>query len=364
MRERLYMEPSLNLPIDLQQAEQHLVPAELLDELKTQLHERSKAEGEIVELGTLSGGQNEHLWNQGEKAISLRRRIDKGEITEAYVESQLAALDEYFVPTTPGAPKVCVDGSSVLGYDDNDPASFWRPFGPQIQGGSGDEAVAQRVNRGFGPDDQDVNFISDLKKVTDNRPRRSRFSEGGHTDDQANADVDDKAEKSGCGAVDGQPRKIPRYSDPEAAPVIRGTADAIYDVAGLQHEQDAYDKFARGVAELAKRPEYFDCSPHDVSVTFQELNDKGLEKMVRPHNEVAVVINLVPNSRFHRDHFNARTDSTIQVFGLDAWNIIEEYGPDEGYPLVSDAVATLMDLTDGTLKLLIRRPRASGQQAA
>lgn len=339
-----------------------IIPAEFLNQVKHELHERSLAEGRMVDLGILSGEEHGELWNS--EGISLKTRIQKKEITSEQVEENISHLGEYFIPTTPGARKRCVDGSTSAGYDDTDPRLFSQPLGPQIQGGSLDEAVAQRLIKGFAPSEQAVTFLDDLRVVAANRPKASIYTEGGHTDDKVEADQQQTAVKTGCGALDGQTRKLQRYTEPETAAVISGTAASVLSLANIQPAPDSFENLQVRIAELASRPGYFQARPHDVLQVLKGLNPTGIEKVVRPHAEVSVTINFVPNTTFHRDHYNARTDSLIQNFNLDAWAIIEEYGEEYGYALVADAVATLMDLTDGSLRLLARLPHEQAVTAA
>jgi len=312
---------------------------------KQELHKMSEQEGRIVEVGTLSGGENEQLWNQGANAISLRRRLETGEVTEAEVNEGVSRLNQSFVRTTPGAAKRCVDGSTIEGYDDADPAWYGRPLGPQVQGGTADEAVAMRLTKGF-TEDETSTLLSDIEEVVS--AGRSEYAPGDHTDDHANE------EKSGCGAVDGQVRKLPRYNDPEHAAVIKATADTIFGRTGLKPKEGAFEAIQASAAAMAAQPDYLP-SAQGFLAKLRELNPNGVEKLIRPHAEVSLTLNFVEGTTFHRDHFNAQTGSKIQNFNLDVWAIIKEYGQD-GYALIVDAVATVMDLTDGSLRLYARLP--------
>ncbi|HSH18040.1 MAG TPA: hypothetical protein VK978_01515 [Candidatus Saccharimonadales bacterium] len=321
--------------------EQQLAPEELLDHVKQQIHERSEREGRIVELGTLSGGQHEELWTG---AISLSSRLEAGELTQKAVDAQTARINSFFVPAVKGAAKRCIDGSSLQGYDDADPRSYGRALGPQIQGGSLGEAVALRMWEGLS--EQTTSLADDLKALAE---RGGRYAVGDHTDDHADGT------KTGCGQYDGQMRKLPRYEEETYAGIMKATADAILAQVDIPSQQAHFERLQRSAAELAKHSEYF-APAEEALAALRGLNPDGVETLVRPHNEVSLTINFVPGTTFHRDHYNAQTHSKIQNFGLDAWNIVEEHG-EAGYALVVDAVATAMDLTDGTLKLYARLPR-------
>lgn len=314
-----------------------------LEATKTAMHEMSEAQGRIVDLGTLSGGQNEHLWNQA--GISLKRRVESGEVTDVEVEEGAARLPQSFVPVAKGAAKRCIDGSSSEGYDDNDPAQYGKGLGPQIQGGTAGEAVAMRMLKGF-EDDEDATMLGDIE--TQATEHESEFAAGDHTDDHANE------EKSGCGQVDGQPRKMPMYNDEEKAPILQNTADTIMSLDKKSPKEGVFGRLQASAREAEARPGYL-AKPQEVLAKLKELNRNALEKLIRPHAEVTMTLNFVRGTTFHRDHYNAVTNSKIQNFNLDVWDIIDEYGQD-GYALIVDAVATAMDLTDGSLRLFARLP--------
>ncbi len=324
---------------------------EALAQIKAARHETSRHEGELVELGALKNELNAHLWNK--EGISLERRLISGEVTEAELEAVSPALEESFVPTQEGANKRCIDGSTGEGYDDTDPNSYGRGLGPQIQGGTAGEAVAWRMATGVPKGQTGVTIVDDILRTAQQRP--SKFKEGGHDDDHAG----DYSQKTGCGQIDGGPRKQPRYGDPEVAAEYRGVADHILtQYAGITPPVRGFEHLQQSAAVLADEPQYF-AAPSNIVAAFRQVNPTGVETVIRPHNEVTLTINLVPNTTFHRDEYNARTDSKIQNFNLDAWNIVEEHDALTAYALIVDAVATFMDLTDGSIRVLVRVPRAS-----
>lgn len=319
------------------------LPGELLEQVKAQMQERSRNEAELIDLGTLSGGKNEHVWTGG---ISLKQRIEAGEITVAEVDESVSVLNDFYVPITRGAPKRCGDGSSIEGYDDNDPRWYGRGLGLQTLGGTLGEAVGMRLTVGV-PVDGKISLVGDMRIVA---ARPSVSSPGDHTDDRADGD------KTGCGQVDGQPRKLPRYSNPEYAQVIEGTTDTIFGLAKVAPPQNAYISVQAEAVKLSQIPGYFP-APDVVLRELRALNSNGLEKLIRPHAEATLTINLVRGTTFHRDHYNARTNGKIQNFGLDVAEILAEH-PDDGYAIIADAIATAMDLTDGSIRLFVRMPKS------
>jgi hypothetical protein len=323
-----------------------------LETTKATMHEISERQGRIVDLGTLSGGQHEELWSQADNAISLKRRVESGEVTEAEVAAVPTNLSRSFVPVEAGAAKRCIDGSSVEGFDDNDAEKYGKGLGPQIQGGTADEAVAARLTKGF-EDGEEATQLSDME--THVEEHESDFKPGDHTDDHANE------QKSGCGAQDGHKRKLPMYSDPERAPILESVANTIMELGGAQPRPGAFARLQESARQLRERPDYFP-APNAFLDKLRQLNPDGVETLVRPHAEISLTLNFVSGTTFHRDHYNANTNSKIQNFNLDVWAILDEYGED-GYALIVDAVATAMDLTDGSLRLFARVPNEEQVEA-
>lgn len=293
----------------------------------------------FVDLGTLAGDTDLGLWRG---AISLARRVEDGDLTTSEVEAAVGTLPHFFVPTTPGASKRCIDGSTVEGYSVTEPAWQKRPLGPQIQGGTVDEAVAWRLTEGV--TQSGIKLLDDVRHLA--QVRQSNFAEGDHTDNHADAT------KTGCGAIDGQQRKLALYADPESAKVMRSLAATILSLVSFEPTDESFKDIQVAAMALNQLPDYF-APPNEILDTLRSLNPNGVEKLIRPHAEVSLTLNFVPGSTFDRDNYNAQSNNRIQNFNLDAWVILEEYGP-RGYALVLDAVATAMDLTDGSQRLFAR----------
>jgi hypothetical protein len=148
----------------------------------------------MTDLGRLSQETGSHQW-RGD--ISLDNRIKNGELTNAEVEEAVSAVREFYVPTTKGAAIRCIDGRTVRGYDDNDPAQYGRALGPQVPGGSPADGVAWRLAIG----DQRSPFQSarlgeDIARFAEVAVDAG-FIAGGHSDEDAGYG------RSGCGAIDG-----------------------------------------------------------------------------------------------------------------------------------------------------------------
>ena len=332
----------LNTSSSVEERRRSLAP-EFLAIVKRERHERSNAEGIIVDLGTLSNGEHEELW---EGKISLESRIRSGELSREQVEANFGYLPLCFVPVGIGKPIRCGDGSSIVDYNDANPHVYDRELGPQIFGGTFGETYAWRLDKGV--DGQSGSFVDDLRLFSG--LHSSRFAPGDHTDNHATED------NSGCGELTGQMRKNEMMTDEEYATVIRQQADTLAPLAGLQlFGSAAFEPLRASAAALLQRPEYYP-QASKILKALVDLNSVAVAVLERPHNECSVTFNFVKDSTFHGDHYNAFSDKRIQNFNVDMWAIVEEFGA-KAYSLVVDTVATAMNLTDGTLRAFARFPR-------
>lgn len=323
-------------------AANQVVAQQQLETVKMEIRAMSAEQGVMQEVGPLHGNKNTELWTG---SISYDARVGEGkEIDPAVAEAQIARLNEFFVPVTKGAAKRCVDGRTVEGYNDADPDLYGAPLGPQVQGGSVDEAVAYRAVKGY---EKGATLTSDVETYVEDH--ESVFVPGDHDSDTAAPDC------TGCGAVDGQPRKVARYDDPAVAEVIASTAETILSLDGKQVPEKAFDKLQHNMHVMAEHKEaYYDNLPGTLAIIREKFGTKTIERLPSKHGEITFVLNYVRGTTFHRDHYNAETNGQIQSFSLDVWNIIDEHGPEEAHAIIADAAATVMDLTDGSVRLYAR----------
>lgn len=348
------MERSQGALVGPQEPQEELPPVEQpvveLDVVKGEIHEMSAQAGEIKDLGILAGDSDPKLWTG---SISYDKRVGEGkELSVATVEAQLTRLNEFFVRVTKGAPKRCVDGRTIDGYDDNDPEKYGRALGPQVQGGTVDEAVAYRALTGYEPG---ATIVNDVEAYAEGH--ESDFLPGDHDSDPGHV----KPGGTGCGAVDGQPQKSDDYANPEKAALIGGTTETLLSLDEKKAPQGTLAKLQQGMASLSANKEtYFANLPKALDV-LKKYGSHTIERLPATHGELSATINFVRGTTFHRDHYNAETGGAIQNFNLDVWNIIDEHPIEEAYAIIADAVETLMGLTDGTLRLFARLPKEADQ---
>jgi hypothetical protein len=333
------------LKAESEAAVQHRLPM-VLEMIKREAHEMANETADMIDLGVLRTAENAHLW-QG--AISRESRLVSGDITEAELGQAYQRLNGSFRTVAQGAPKRCIDGSTIEGYDDANAADYTRPLGPQVQGGIADEAYAQRLIKGFNPT-ENATLIGDIDAAA--AEHSGDFAPGDHTDNHNEGNPDN----TGCGAINGMRAKAELLVDEEAATYAKGVVDSILALAESSMPAAAYESLRLHAGQMLASPDYLPDQVGTVLDKIRDLNPNGVEKLVRPHNECSLTINFAPDTTFHRDHYNAATDDKIQNFNLDAWYITQEYG-DEGYALVVDAVLTAMNLTDGSLQVFARVPK-------
>lgn len=290
---------------------------------------------EIKILGAISevtGGKEHYVG-----AISLGARLSSTaelQVETSDVERAFELAKSSYVPATAGAPVRCVDGRTSEGYEDNDPQHYGEPLGPQIQGATIEEAVAKRLNAGYEPG---ATLQQDVQQLMQDE---SRFSPGSHYDSHS---------PLGCGAVKGQEAKLTYYQDPNIFAVISSSVVELAKQGGVELPADALSHLPDRAKELSKNAQAYYGDKVSAVDEVGKLVPSYQKKLIGSHNEIGVIVNFVPATTFHTNHFNALTAGKLQIFGLDAWHVSDP-------TLLADAVATLMNLTDGSLKLAVRLP--------
>lgn len=309
-------------------------------------YEQSEAEGRMEDLGTLSGGEHQELWVGG---TSLAKRLETGELTDASVAEYKAEVGRHFVPTTKGAAKRCVEDRTKEGYDHQDAAEYGRPLGPQVQGGTPDEAVVYRLGKGA-PEDG-VTILDDIKAVIETE--RSDYAPGAHTSGHG---------PTGCGSVDGEAPKLELYADDETAGVIEATTGTILELDNKTLDEGFMAKLREQAGALSADADKYFATLSQIPELVRDFNRNGVPNVVGSHKAIFVSLNFVRGTTFHPDDYNVATNDEAYCFNLDVWNIIDENDPETAAKLIAQAVGTLMILTDGSLHLLGRFAR--DEQAA
>ena len=298
----------------------------------------------LVNLGMLRGDTSSADWTG---SVSVQERLDSGELNQEMLDYAAKLLGNYFVPVAMGAPKRCVDGRSVIGYNPTDPAWANQQLGVQIQGGTEGDAIGQRLAIGYSAG---ATLLDDLKLVTTHG--KNNFAPGGHNDDHS------QAPNTGCGHRDGQTRRLPIYTDRSRGATLRERLDFTYNKAGLVVPKSMPERLTTNATSLLTKSESYFKDNHKILDWYAETDDKAVRHLTGVHNEVSATLNFVQGTTFNPDAYNLQTKNLANNFNVDVWNILDENGED-AYFVLADAMTTLMDLTKGDLQLFARVPVAS-----
>lgn len=287
-------------------------------------------------------------------SVSVANRLEAGELTQADIDRAKEYVPSCFVPTTKGAGIRCVEDRNEVGYDDANPASY--QLGPEIQGGIIDIAVAKRLARGI---DGATTVIDDIQTAIEEDS--GEFTVSTHTDTAHQGEGE-----MGCGAQKGQEAKLGYYQDAAHMQSVASVSQTIFEKAARRASEQALATLPRHAANLAAVPGYFtDLAQAGEYVSARTDGNAESHKVVEGvHNAALVILNFdgVSKDTFNPGKLNTYTDDKVKSFGLDVWYILEAYPEDEATILIADAVATLMNLTDGTLEVGLRLPQAEPQQ--
>lgn len=273
--------------------------------------------------------------------ISPQQRLNNGELHEDEVTQARGQISDFYVTTSRGSYKRCVDGRTDQRFDEN---GQQMQLGPQVQGGTIDEVVATRIALGIA---DGITLEHDV--ATYRKDNRSHYHEGVHTDTHAGEDG------FGCGAIKGLEAKLKYYMDEKSLKIITGVTDAICSMGKVSVPQDFTENIrlsATGLDTIA--PAYF-ARKLEMIKEMKTNDPDSLAILDGVHNEVFLLLNFVTDTTFDTSRFNAQTKSKIQAFGLDVWNVIEEHGNNAAY-VIADAIATTMNLTDGSVEVIARQP--------
>ncbi len=286
--------------------------------------------------------------------INLGRLSDKkwpGKVSAEHVFVDSAAivrdLDNYYVPMHAGAKTRCIDGR-------HDPTLDESNLGAQVPGGAPGAALAYRL----GVDKDDLTrgtFYNDAEVMIESFVRLG-LSPGGHRDNT------ERDEGVGCGAIDGIEHVLQCMTDPKLVEDHKRLVKAILDG---QFNRDHYLRvMGAGLVLRSRSADYF--AGRDKVLDVLESKAPGSVSVLEGnHQEVLLIINFVPDTTLASNRFAADHDD-MQAFGYDIWRSKQLAAT--LFPLPSQdldrerfvvarvmiTIATLMALTDGSQRLLMR----------
>lgn len=290
------------------------------------------------------------------KIINLGRLCDKlwpGKVSaeHVFVDTLVISseLDNYYVATGPDARTRCIDGR-------HDPALNEANLGPQVPGGAPGAALAYRL----GVDKDDLTrgtFYNDAETMIDAYLRLG-LSPGGHRD---NAEHEAGV---GCGAIDGIDTVLERMTDPALVEDHKRLVKTILD--GDFNRDNYLRVMGAGLVLRSRSTDYF-ARREDILDELERKAPGSISVLEGTHQETLCIVNFVPQLTLASNRFSSE-HTDMQAFGYDIWRSKQLSAT--LFPLPSQIVdrdrfvmarvmitiATLMALTDGSQRLLIRLP--------
>lgn len=303
----------------------------------------STTAAEIIDCGVIS----DLRWPG---TVSAAEMVKEGLATPEIINQAVAKLGIYYVPVSPTARTRCIDGR-------HDPELNESDLGPQVPGGASGAALAYRL----GVDKDDLTrgtFLADAEAMISNFLRLG-FAPGGHRDSKS-----DGENQVGCGAIDGMDRILSTMTDPE---LVDDHKRVVKLLMGPDFDRDTYLRvMGAAVVVNGRSADYFRGRGTIIDV-LEKRSGKKVPVLEGDHNEGLVIVNMVPGTTFSSNRF-AKDFGGVQGFGYDLWlsKIMAEKLlplPDQAIDRerfvmarVMSTVATLMALTDGSQRLVVRMP--------
>lgn len=290
---------------------------------------------QILDLGKLS----DHAWTGSVSAND--NPIDQTALIET--------LDSYYVPTNVRAKTRCIDGRHDPKFDETN-------LGAQVPGGAPGAALAYRL----GIDKDDLTrgtFYNDAEVMIDSYLRLG-LSPGGHRDDSSTGEV------VGCGAIDGMDAILANMTDPTLVEDHKRLVKALLD---KEFDRDNYLRVLGAGLVLRSRSRGYFAGRGEILDLLEKKAPNSVSVLEGQHKESLVIVNFVPGTTLSSNRFSDEHNGA-QAFGYDLWR--SKQLATSLFPLPSQenernrfvmarvmiTIATLMTLTDGTQRLLVRTP--------
>lgn len=282
-------------------------------------------------------------------AVSAKNLVETGVTSKEIIGNAVERINEFYVPVNPMAKTRCIDGR-------HDPEMDETNLGPQVPGGAPGAALAWRL----GVDKDDLTrgtFLIDAESMVSNFLRLG-FAPGGHRDSHS------AGEKVGCGAIDGMDAILSTMTEPK---LVDDHKRVVKLLMGSAFDRDTYLRVMGAAVVVNGRSEDYFRGREAVLDMLEKRSKKSTATLQGSHQESIVSVNMVPGTTLSSNHFSKEFNG-VQAFGYDLWDSLRMAGklmprPDQGidrerYVMarVMTTVATLMALTDGTQRLVLRMP--------
>ena len=306
------------------------------------LHETEHETIEVLDLGLASDLE----WPG---KVSAKALVESGIASEERIAESISRLNEFYVGVNPEARTRCIDGR-------HDPELDEANLGPQVPGGAPGAALAHRL--GVDKDSlQKGSFLVDAEQMIATY-RRLGFAPGGHRDENS------AGEKAvGCGAIDGMDVIVATMTDPR---LVDDHKSVVERVMGEELFNRAHYLQVLGASSLINgRSEDYFRGRETIMDILEKKEPKSVATLKGDHQEALVVFNMVPDTTMASNRFGDEFE--FQAFGYDIWRSMqmakklvprpEDKVDREMFVMarIMSTIATLMALTDGTQRMVIRR---------
>ena len=281
--------------------------------------------------------------------VSADKMVENGEKSEDVIRQAIERFGEFYVPVNLGAKTRCIDGR-------HDPELDEKKLGPQVPGGAPGAALAYRL----GVDKDDISrgtFLADAESMIGSYIRMG-FAPGGHRDEKSQG----QEAVVGCGAIDGMDQIIATMTEPR---LVNQHKRVVKLLLGDDFDVDDYFRVMGAALSINGRSEEYFRGREKILDVLERRAKKSIATLKGEHQECIVAVNLVPDSTLSSNRFSDSFDG-MQAFGYDLWWSVEignrllprpEQAEDRQrfvMARVVATVATLMALTDGSQRLLLR----------
>lgn len=260
----------------------------------------------------------------------------------------MKGLDALYVATDPLAKTRCIDGRYDPHFDE-------AHLGAQVPGGAPGAALAYRL----GVDKDDLTrgtFYNDAEMMIEAYIRLG-LAPGGHRDDSSSGGA------VGCGAIDGMDSILINMTNPDLVEDHKRLVKALMD---KDFDREHYLRVMGAGLVLRSRAQGYFSGRGGILDLLEEKAPGSVSVLEGQHEEALVIVNFVPNSTLSSNRFAEHYG--IQAFGYDLWR--SKQLALNLFPLPSQendrsrfvmarvmiTIATLMTLTDGSLRMLVRIP--------
>ncbi len=289
--------------------------------------------------------------------VSAKGLVNSGATSKSIIDETILKLNNYYVNVHPGAKTRCIDGR-------HDPKLDEKHLGPQVPGGAPGAALAYRL----GVDEDDLTrgtFLSDAEAMIGHYIRLG-FAPGGHRDEHSLGKT-----TVGCGAIDGMDKILMTMTDLH---LVDDHKRVVKLLLGKKFDRETYLRIMGAAVLVNGRSEDYFRGREEIMDILDKRAKKSISTLKGDHKECLVVVNLVPNTTLSSNELSKQANG-IQAFGYDLWRSLEmaqkllprpdQYIDRDKFIMarVMSTVATLMALTDGTQRLIIRTEKEPSLQS-